>query len=392
MFQIVLSLAVGVLIGWNFHMFYMGLEPPKMLEDNIILSQDLTSIEESKPKIILIKSTQSIDKVQKVTSKKVDNPKELSFQTLLNQNNFSDAMAFYMEADEQQIVGYQLALKAYFYDKIDKYPQKTIEQILHYMEIEPQSTDIPLYLAKYYSQNKEFEKAIKLLFKLQNSHQDDDLTSIENDLNITIETYIEQLTKAKELSKLILFLEAIILKNTNSEKYMIRLANLYYELDNYEKVKELLEDINEESTYSAKAQTLLQNIELKEKELAQYTHKIPLHKINSQYNIEVLINQIPLTLLLDTGASYTFIDSEKVPSLVVEKEIILNTAGGEIVANLCQADTFTIQDIELKEFVVTTAPFKDRSADGLLGMNFFEQFNFKIDQEKNMLYLAIKVQ
>jgi hypothetical protein len=83
------------------------------------------------------------------------------------------------------------------------------------------------------------------------------LTSIENDLNITIETYIEQLTKAKELSKLILFLEAIILKNTNSEKYMIRLANLYYELDNYEKVKELLEDINEESTYSAKAQTLL---------------------------------------------------------------------------------------------------------------------------------------
>ncbi|NEW59863.1 hypothetical protein GSY74_01090, partial [Sulfurovum sp. bin170] len=313
-----------------------------------------------------------------------------SFQSLLDQDNFSDAMALYMEADNEQLSEYQLALKAYFYDRINRFPKKTIEQILYYMEIEPQSEDIPLYLAKYYSEKGEFEKAIKLLLELQETHQEGSSKSISHDLNSTIESYIERLTKAKEFTKLISFLEDIISKNLKSEKYSIRLAELYYNLDNYEKVQELLEYIDSDSTYGAKAQTMLQNIELREKELAQYTHKIPLIKIDSHYSINLTINQIPVTLLLDTGASYTFIDSEKVPSLVIEKEILLNTAGGEIVANLCQAESLTIEDIELKDFTVTTAPFKDRGADGLLGMNFFEQFNFKIDQNRSLLYLAEK--
>ncbi|SFV59029.1 hypothetical protein MNB_SV-12-1271 [hydrothermal vent metagenome] len=393
MFQIVLSLIAGVLIGWNFHMFYMALEPPKMLQYNSVLSQNLTSIESSKPKTTPLKPTVHKEITQKkIISKKSDSPKISSFQTLLNQNNFSDAMAFYIDADEEKLEEYKLILKAYFYDRIDKFPKKTIEQILEYMEIEPQAEDIPLYLAKYYSKKGEFEKAIKLLFELQETHQEGNSKSITQDLNSTIETYIEQLTKTKEFSTLISFLEDIISKNLKSEKYSIRLAELYYELDNYEKVQELLEDIDNDSPYSAKAQSILQNIERKEKELLQYTHQIPLTKIDAHYSINLTINQIPVTLLLDTGASYTFLDNEKIPSLVIEKEILLNSAGGEIVANLCKAETLMVDDIELKNFTVTTAPFKDRKADGLLGMNFFEQFNFKIDQNKNLLYLAKKIQ
>jgi predicted aspartyl protease len=258
------------------------------------------------------------------------------------------------------------------------------------MEIEPQSKDIPLYLAKYYSQEGEFHKSIKLLFRLQETHQDADLKSIQNDLNSTIETYIKKLTETKELPKLISFLKELISKNYNNEKYSIRLAELYFNLDDYEKAEEILDNIEYDSTYSAKAQTILQNINLKEKELEQYTHKIPLKKINSHYAINLSINHIPVTLILDTGATYTFIDNEKIPSLVAEREILLNTAGGEIIANLCQAEILIIQDIELKDFIVTTAPFKEINADGLLGMNFFEQFNFKIDQSKGVLYLSKK--
>jgi predicted aspartyl protease len=390
MFQIVLSLAVGILIGWNFHMFYVALEPPKMLQYESIKSQNLSTVESSKPKIVLVKSTTNSNRVEKTISKKTTTTKELSFQTLLDQDNFSDAMAFYMEGDEQQLIEYQLILKTYFYDRINKFPQKTIEQILYYMEIEPQAKDIPLYLAKYYSEKGEFKEAIKLLFRLQETHQDESLKPIQNDLNSTIETYIEQLTKTKELTELISFLEELISKNFNSEKYSIRLAELYYNLDNYEKSQKILESIEYDSTYGAKAQTILQNINLKEKELAQYTHKIPLKKIDSHYTVTLTINQTPVTLLLDTGASYTFLDSEKIPSLTIEKEILLNTAGGDIVANLCQAESFTIQDIELNGFTIATAPFKDRGADGLLGMNFFELFNFKIDQNRGLLYLAEK--
>ena len=394
MFQIVVALAVGVLIGWNFHMFYMALEPPKMLQYESLTSQNLTTIKKEIDKhetIFVSNSTETNKTVKQIISKQsVTKAKELSFQMLLDQDRFSEAMELYLQGEEQQLIEYQFALKAYFYDKIDKFPKKTIEQILYYMELEPQSKDIPLYLAKYYSKKGEFKKAIKLLFRLQENHQEEDSRPIQNDLNSTIESYIEKLTKAKELSKLISFLEELINKNFNNEKYAIRLAQLYYKLDNYEKSQEILENIEEDSTYSAKAQTILQNINLKEKELEQYTHKIPLNKINSHYSINLFINQIPVTLLLDTGASYTFLDSEKISSLIVEKEIILNTAGGDIVANLCQAESLIIQDIELKNFTIATALFKNRDTDGLLGMNFFEQFNFKIDQNRGFLYLAKK--
>jgi clan AA aspartic protease (TIGR02281 family) len=386
MFQVVVSLAIGILIGWNFHMFYIALEPPKMLQYESVTSQNLTTMEINSSKAIITPKKS----IKKIESKKREEPEELSFQTLLDQNNFSDAMTLYMDGEEQQLLEYQFALKAYFYDRINQFPKATIEEILYYMEIEPQAKDIPIYLAKYYSEKGEFRKAIKLLFRLQDIHQGESSNPIQNDLNSIIETYLEQLKQAKELTKLISFLEELISKNFNSEKYSIRLSELYYSLDNYEKSEQALDNIESDSTYSAKAETILQNINLKEKELEQYTHKIPLQKIDSHYSINLSINQVSVNLLLDTGATYTFIDSEKIPSLIAEKEILLNTAGGEIIANLCQAETLIIQDIELKNFTVTTAPFKDSEADGLLGMNFFEQFNFKIDQKRGFLYLAQK--
>jgi len=102
------------------------------------------------------------------------------------------------------------------------------------------------------------------------------------------------------------------------------------------------------------------------------------------------INQTPLTLLLDTGATYTFIDSDKIPSLTLEKEILLNTAGGDIIAHIAKADTLSIGDLELKDFKLTVAPFKRQYSDGLLGMNFFNRFDFKINQNSGVLYLGEK--
>jgi tetratricopeptide (TPR) repeat protein len=186
MFQIVVSLAIGILIGWNFHMYYMALESPKMLQYESITSQDLTSLVKPTPKIVTIESTANNQTIQKVILEQSRVPKELSFQMLLEQDNFSDAMELYMNIDEPHLIEYQLALKAYFYDRIDRFPKKTIEDILYYMEIEPESKDIPLYLAKYYSEKGEFQKSIKLLFRLQEIHPKESSKPIQNNLNSTI--------------------------------------------------------------------------------------------------------------------------------------------------------------------------------------------------------------
>jgi len=389
MFQIVLSLIAGILIGWNFHLFYMALEPKRCVENNQTVIYKLIN----QPKTVTIKPISSnqnkTDKTPKEinTTKDINSSNRVNFEKLLNSGNFSDAMAFYLEADEQELKEYKLILKVYFYDNIDKQPQKTIDEILQYIDIEPKSDDFKLYLAKIYRDQKEFQKALDILFELKNTQNS---KVIDSDLNRTIESYVKYLEESKNFEKLISFYQEMIDKNIDNDKYIIRLAQLYNELDRYEESKKLLEEISENSIYQAKAENILKDIEKKEKILQHYTHIIPLKKIGLQYGIEVNINQTPLILLLDTGATYTFIDSDKVPSLTLEKEILLNTAGGDIIAHIAKADSFIIGDLELKDFNLTVAPFKREYSDGLLGMNFFNRFDFKINQNSGVLYLGEK--
>ena len=389
MFQIVLSLIAGILIGWNFHLFYIALEPKRCIENN------QTSISKliNQPKIIAVKSVSSNQIMKKIIPKEnninnnTNSSNKSNFEKLLNSGNFSDALSFYLEADEKYIKEYKLILKVYFYDNFDKEPQKTIEEIKQYIDIEPQSEDFKLYLAKIYREKKEFQKALEILFELRNIKNS---KVIDNDLNTTIENYVKYLKNSKKFEKLISFFEEMIDKNTDNEKYIIRLAKIYNQLDRYEESKKLLTDIDENSIYHAKVEKILKDIENKEKELQHYTHIIPIKKVGSQYSINLTINNTPVTLLLDTGASYTFIDSDKIPSLTLEKEILLSTAGGDIIAHLATADTLSIGDLELKNFKVTVASFKRQHSDGLLGMNFFEKFDFKINQNRGVLYLGEK--
>ncbi len=427
MFQIVLSLVIGVFIGWNFHLFYVYLEPKHLTPKSLTLSQNYKALPMDEA---ILPTATSIPKVEenvstlpkkllnlKLVNKRLvsnvasdnkrgeDNPiedngdkndsnnrkgyiKNRYFQVLLKQNNFSDAMAFYMEGTPEEIKAYQLILKVYFYDKASISPNETIEQLLQYIEIEPQNLDIQLYLAKLYREENEFEKSINFLFELQHSYQEKKLQRVNDDLETTITTYITKLNESKSISKLILFLEDIISKSSMGEKYIIQLAELYKSLEIYDKAEEVLNEINSDSTYNNQAVNLLTEIDKLQIESEQYPHKIPLNKSGSQFSVNLTINNTPLTLLLDTGASYTFINVDKVPDLENGKEILLNTAGGEITGELYLAHSLTIQDIELTDFKITVAPFNHQNVDGLLGMNFFEKFNFKIDQERAMLYLG----
>ena len=413
MFQIVLSLVVGVFIGWNFHLFYISIEPKNLMPQSLTLSSHYTlePIAEAKlPKLERNENNLSEKNISTIPEKflnlKLVNKRIIQketmpeyskktiknsyFQLLLKQNNFTDAMAFYIEGDERELKAYRLILKVYFYDKVVISADETIEQILQYIEIEPLNLDIQLYLGKVYREQNEFEKSINFLFELQNSYQDKNLQLITTELDTTIESYITKLSDAKNISKLIIFLDDIISKSSTPEKYIVRLAELYTSLEIYNKAEELLGEINSDSTYINQAVNLLREIQENQTEIEQYSHKIPLNKIGSQFTVNLSINNIPLTLLLDTGASYTFIDTDKIHDLEDGVEILLNTAGGQIVGELYLAESLTIQNIELKDFKITVAPFKNQYTDGLLGMNFFKEFDFKIDQERAVLYLGDK--
>ncbi len=351
MLQIVLSLMVGIFIGWNFHLFYSELDkitqsPPKLTLSKQCKEEHNYSKKDAQTPQLLDLAPPLKDTALKASTDPIEENLTESFEELLKRGEFADAMAFYMEGNEEQIKAYQQLLSDYFKEQINLDPQQAIEKILYYIEIEPQSQKMQHYLANYFQKKGKLNNAVTLFERLQEEGDDENIT--------------------------------------------LSLAQLYLDLEKYERSTQLLQEIPFDSIYYDRATHLIEKIQKKQAQQEKYPYHIPLIKEGAHYTLMVEINQTPLKLLLDTGASYTFIDEEKLPSLSIEKEILLNTAGGEIIARVTHVQEFVIDQVKLENFKITMGDFSRNYADGLLGMDFLKQFDFKIDQEKEILYLAQK--
>jgi len=307
MFNLLLALIAGLVIGWNFHAFFMQLSPQNILKNDINSNQKK---KKSVPISIIHKSVtqklpQKVETVQKETKthneqlstlENNDTIKSDTFNSLLQDNLFSDAMSLYIDANEAKLLFYQSILIKYFETEVTNNPQKALEEMLEFQEIEPSERRVDM---------------------------------------------------------------------------------------------EALNEI-EDNNYQEKSQILLNLIKEEMERNNEYTHEIPLKKLGEHFAVEVNINYQSVTLLLDTGATLTLVDKNRVDSTLntIKENIVLSTAGGEISAKLKEAEHFSLGDIELEKFQLVVTNFKQNGADGLLGMNFFKKFKFKIDQEEAILYLS----
>jgi len=313
MFNLLLALITGLVIGWNFHSFFMQLNPPNIFKDKINIVQPIKeeidpnliplkeNIQDIKKNIQIVKNhiPEKVNKEENISTTKIKNIKRTdTFYDFLHNDFFSDAMNIYIDASESKLLFYQSTLLQYFEMKVEGNPQKALEEMLEFQELEP------------------------------------------NERKVNIE--------------------------------------ILHEFD--------------DNNYVEKAKVLLNLIKEKINNTEEYTHQLPLKKIAEHFIIDIKINNTPLSLLLDTGATLTLINESKLPPLltILKENIVLNTAGGEVHAKLHEAETLLVGDIELKKFQIVSSSFEQKEADGLLGMNFFKQFRFKIDQEKSILYLSKK--
>ena len=381
MFNIILALTAGILIGWNFHSFFISLNPPKILRDDFNLS--------SKMRTTPLKQT--FIKESNLTTKK--NLVPVTFDSLLNENLFLDVMRLYADANEEEKNIYRGTLQSFFEDKIYMNSKEAIVQLNEYLKLEPKNIQTHLQLVEAYKSLKEYDKALVVLRKLlENSNSAMEQEILNKEIIKNSKIYIDELNKAENFQQLIAFLEEQIEYGLNTAFYTFTLAKHYSNTKKaYPIAIKLLKEIEFDEKYGEKAKALLKKIEIIQTEKANYSYKFPLIKEGEHFLISVIIDEIPLKLLLDTGASYTLIDEDKLSSLtLLEDEITLQTPTGEMHSKLQQAQSFKIEKLELQEFKLVTTSFKQRSADGLLGMNFFKQFKFKIDQEEEMLYLSSK--
>ena len=394
MFNIILALFAGILIGWNFHSFFLALDAAKILRNDFNISQTFLDKNESNSTLSPVKSVKEVEAIKQETTKKVYQPIKTSFYSLLHNGLFLDAMDLYQQSSYERIIFYRSTLKEYFKKENMSNQEKTIKELLEYIEIDPENGESQLFLSEIYKERKEYKEAIKILNELieENTHIESDL--LYTALIDTSRLYINALKASKSYQELQNFLEAQIRLNSKSAFFTFALAEHHVSMQSFNTATILLKDIEFDDEYGERAKALLLKIEKNETNKEEYTYKIPLKKENSHFMIDVTIDDTPLTLLLDTGATFTLIDEEKVPSslTLINDNVKLKTAGGEVSAQLKMAQSFTIGDVKLKDFKVTTSSFAQENADGLLGMNFFQKFKFKIDQEKSLLYLSEKVE
>jgi clan AA aspartic protease (TIGR02281 family) len=102
----------------------------------------------------------------------------------------------------------------------------------------------------------------------------------------------------------------------------------------------------------------------------------------------------PVALLIDTGASVTAISKQYFDNLSNRYKVnyigrfSIGTAGGSIMASMYQFRELTINHVTVQDLPVVILPMQGiENADGLLGMNFLREFDFKIDQRQSVMFI-----
>ena len=312
--------------------------------------------------------------------------KDTILTQLLKENNFYDALAYYLENSTKENT-HQIEVYLSFLAKSN--PSLALEYMQVFWDNVPESMIWKQMIVVYLKQD-DLVHAIALIMQAKENYisESEDKRLATQLKDVTLQ-HIEALEKREEYTQLISFLEEMITYDSTDNFYAFRLAQLYMKLDKTDEASLLLEGLKYDEVYAQNVKTLLNSIDKDEEEVYEYA--IPLQRYGEHYVANVFLDGTAFNLMLDTGATFIFIDEDRASMLeVVRDDLILETAGNNVNAKLCNASSMTVGNLKLSNIEVTVAPFKRDGIDGLLGMNFFKQFTFFINQEENVLYLNPK--
>jgi len=399
--SLVFIVGISFLLGWGIHAsFSTNSTLPNTPSSSLPTAIEQLSCEESlTPEIVekvvikeVVKFVPKVKIVYKIKPKEEDaNSSKDLFVIALAKDKFYDAMSYYDEADEEKHYGYQKLLLAYFAKVQNRELERAIEEMQYFIEVESESKLIVFQLAQLFSQHERYKEALNLMVEFSYIASYDDRNIINSIIKSISVSYIAKMTSANSFENLIEFLKDRVNIGILSDFYSFELAKLYLKLKKYIPSLEILEEVQRSDTYKEQATEMITFIQNKIEEQEEYPIQIPLIRYGLHFLVKVYVNNTPLLLLVDTGASTTSVNYDKVSHLKVLRENVkFHTAGGDIYETIFQADSFTVDSVTLENFKISGLHFSGGDKDGLLGMNFLGRFKFKIDQQEGVLFLGDK--
>ncbi len=176
--------------------------------------------------------------------------------------------------------------------------------------------------------------------------------------------------------------------------YYYALAYALFQVQSYYQASANLRPIMDDSRFQVKAQDLQDKID----KAMQGERLVALTKRGAHYVLPAVVSeQGNVKLMLDTGASYTVVSNERFNDISSQinyeyiGELTMNTAGGRANASRYKVSSFQIDQFVLEDFTLVVMDLHAlKGADGLLGMNFFNHFKFRIDQDEDQLILQAR--
>ncbi|AGH43485.1 retropepsin-like aspartic protease family protein [Paraglaciecola psychrophila] len=278
-----------------------------------------------------------------------------------------------------------------------------------YLKQYPQDMDFLLLEAKLKVETTLLSDAIAHYYDLLRKP----MTSVQHN---EIEQQIEQLSKntIKQLRHnyswdiLAMFVEPLLQLEPNNRLYILSLAMAYAELFQEGLMENVLASLDFNDTDAQRIRNIIvaqqispvndDNDESDKLDAGETNtnlgQPIPLKQFGDQYVVAAQLSSNPVALLIDTGASVTAISKQYFDNLSNRYKInylgrfSIGTAGGSIMAPIYQFQELTINHVTVQNLPVVILPMQSiANADGLLGMNFLREFDFKIDQRQSVMFI-----
>lgn len=240
----------------------------------------------------------------------------------------------------------------------------------------------------------QYRQAIKLYKDIVDNSFDIEIEQYtENKIHILVQKQYELLSQQGLWKQSLTFLEKLLFDEPDYPPYLLLLSKTKIELNELTSAKEILLQLTELEESPVQVTSLLQQVE----SLLLGESAIPLIKHGEHYIVSGMFDsQSQIQLMIDTGASLSVLSNvafENLPSWlnpVFSRDVEMNTAGGTVTTSVYRFEHFQINGYQVNriEFAVMELESMDK-ADGLLGMNFLKHFAFKIDQQNNLLILAL---
>ncbi|WP_158971108.1 TIGR02281 family clan AA aspartic protease [Paraglaciecola sp. L3A3] len=332
-----------------------------------------------------------------VTTTETNSPE--TYQTLKTANN-----SYLVENEDQPPMTREQALKqAYQWLKQENYADLT-NFLQSYLKQHPQDMEMLLIEAKLKIETSLLSDAIAHYYSLlrhpmttvQQSEVEEIILQLSNNT-------INQLKNTYSWDVLAKFVEPLIQIDPENRLYILSLARAYAE--QYQEL--LMENILASLPFEdPSAQAIRKIVAIEDAELSaieddnspspftELGRSISLKQYGDQYVVKAKLSDNEIDLLIDTGASITVISKHYFDNLSNRYKtnrigrFSVNTANGSVRAPMYKFRELTINHVSVENISVMVLPMSNlQNANGLLGMNFLREFDFKIDQTRAVIML-----